>query len=150
MAPLTLHRFARSERGAELLEFALVLPVLLLVLAGLLDMGLLFKDYEVVTNAAREGARMASLPGWVESDVKSRVDSYLSAGGVQGPATTTVTDVVIADANGRTINGIKVLVSAPHTYFILGPIAQLVQSGELATATLRAAATMRSEVAAGL
>ena len=150
MASLSLRRFVRGERGAELLEFALVLPLLLLVLAGILDMGLLFKDYQVVTNAAREGARMASLPGWTETDVKARVDAYLAAGGFQGAATTTVSDVIIADANGRTINGVKVLVAAPHNYMILGPIAQLVQSAALGGTTLRAAATMRSEVAAGL
>jgi Flp pilus assembly protein TadG len=150
MAPVILRRLIRSERGAELLEFALVLPILLLVLAGILDMGFLFKDYEVVTNAAREGARMASLPGWAESDVRARVNSYLSAGGFQGTATTTVTAVRMADANGRSINGIQVLISAPHSYLILGPIAKLIQSEDLATTTLRAAATMRTEVAAGL
>jgi Flp pilus assembly protein TadG len=153
MAPLSLRpalrRRVRSERGTELLEFALVLPILLVVLAGILDMGFLFKDYEVITNAAREGARMASLPGWVENDVKTRVNNYLSAGGFQGTATTTVSQVVIADGNGRSINGVQVLVAAPHSYLILGPIAQLVQ-GTVSTTTLRAAATMRTEIAAGL
>ena len=150
MVPVTLRRLLRSERGAELLEFALVLPILLLVLAGILDMGFLFKDYEVVTNAAREGARMASLPGWLESDVTARVNSYLTAGGFQGIATTTVSSVVIADGNGRTIHGVKVLVEAPHTYLILGPIVQLIQTTAIPMTTLRAAATMRTEVAAGL
>ena len=150
MVPVALRRRLRSERGAELLEFALVLPLLLLVLAGILDMGFLFKDYEVVTNAAREGARMASLPGWLESDVKTRVNSYLTAGGFQGVANTTVSSVVIADGNGRTIRGVKVLVEAPHTYLILGPIVQLIQTTAVPMTTLRAAATMRAEVAAGL
>jgi Flp pilus assembly protein TadG len=150
MAALSLHRFVRSERGAELLEFALAMPLLLLVLAGIIDMGFLFKDYEVVTNAAREGARMASLPGWTETDVQARVAAYLIAGGYQGTATTTVTAVVITDVSGRSINGMKVKVDAPHSYLILGPIAELVQGAQLATTTLHAASTMRSEVAAGL
>jgi Flp pilus assembly protein TadG len=142
----------KSERGAELLEFALVLPVLLLILGGILDMGFLFKDYEVLTNAAREGARMAALPGWVASDVQSRIDSYLSAGGFQGTTTTTIDQVtLITDpTSGRSINGVKVTVSGSHTYLILGPLLQLVQGGAALNTTLRAAATMRVEMAAGL
>lgn len=142
----------RSERGAELLEFALVFPILLLVLAGILDMGFLFKDFEVVTNAAREGARMASLPGWVEADVVNRVNSYLAAGGLQGAATTTVENVVIVTnaATGRSITGIKVTVSYPHTFMILGPISQLLQRTAVPNTTLKAVATMRTEMAAGL
>jgi Flp pilus assembly protein TadG len=150
MAALSLRRFLRAEAGAELLEFALAMPILLVVLAAIVDMGFLFRDYEVVTNAAREGARMASLPGWTESDVRARVNRYLAAGGFQGTATTTVSDVVIADANGRSIGGVKVVVDAPHDYWILGPIVKLVQSADLPMTTLRGASTMRSEVAAGL
>ena len=47
-----------SERGAELVEFALVLPLLLLLVLGIVDFGFLFQRFEVVTNAAREGARL--------------------------------------------------------------------------------------------
>ena len=91
MAAIALRRFLRGDRAAELLEFALALPILLLVLGGILDMGFLFKDYEVITNAAREGARMAALPGWDETDVRARIAAYLAAGGFQGTATTTIT-----------------------------------------------------------
>jgi Flp pilus assembly protein TadG len=145
------HRL-RSERGAELLEFALVLPLVLLVLAGIIDMGFLFKDFEVLTNAAREGARMAALPGWTESDVVERVNSYLTAGGYQTSATTTVQPVtlVTSSASGRSIDGIKVTVTSPHSYLILGPIVQLVQGSAVPNTTLRAVATMRVEMAAGL
>jgi Flp pilus assembly protein TadG len=139
-----------SERGAELLEFALVLPILLFVLAGVLDMGFLFKNYEVVTNAAREGARMASLPGWVETDVVARVNSYLAAGGLEPTATTVVDNVTLATGGGRSINGIRVTVAYPHNFMILGPIAQLVQGTSIGGTTLRAVTTMRVEMAAGL
>ena len=46
----------RGERGAALVEFALALPMLLVVLAGIVDFGFVFQRYEVITNAAREGA----------------------------------------------------------------------------------------------
>ena len=66
MAALTRRRARWSdESGAELIEFALSLPILLLlVVLGIIDFGLLFRRYEVVTNAAREGARVAILPGY--------------------------------------------------------------------------------------
>ena len=53
----------REERGAALVEFALALPLLLVVIAGIVDFGFTFQRYEVVTNAAREGARMAQPAG---------------------------------------------------------------------------------------
>lgn len=50
-----------SPRGLAAVEFALVLPVLLLVLFGIINFGALMYDQAVVTNAAREGARWASI-----------------------------------------------------------------------------------------
>lgn len=50
----------RSERGANLVEFAIILPVLALLLMGVVDMAYAFHDYVIITNAAREGARVAS------------------------------------------------------------------------------------------
>ena len=63
----------RSEDGAQLVEFALVLPLLLLVMLGIAEFGFMFQRYEVVTNAAREGARLAVLPGYTDADVQARV-----------------------------------------------------------------------------
>ena len=68
----------RSEDGAQLVEFALVLPLLLLVVLGIAEFGFMFQRYEVVTNAAREGARLAVLPGYTDADVQARVAAYLS------------------------------------------------------------------------
>ena len=74
-------RRLRSERGAELVEFALILPLLLFIILGLVDFGFMFQRFEVVTNAAREGARIAVLPGYVTADVRpgSRTTSPLEA-----------------------------------------------------------------------
>ncbi len=64
MVPITARvRLFRTDRGAALVEFALVLPLLLVIIGGIVDFGFLFQRYEVVTNAAREGARLAVLPG---------------------------------------------------------------------------------------
>ncbi|PYR71259.1 MAG: hypothetical protein DMF88_00460 [Acidobacteria bacterium] len=57
---LALHR---DERGAALVEMALTLPLMLLVSAGIFEFGRAYQTWQVLTNAAREGARIAVLPG---------------------------------------------------------------------------------------
>ena len=54
------HRDRNRERGANLVEFALVLFVLALLMMGVVDFGRAFYSYITITNAAREGARRAS------------------------------------------------------------------------------------------
>ncbi len=73
MAQLARFRRRSPATGAELIEMALVLPILLLLVAGIMDFGFLFLRFEVVTNAAREGARVAVLPGYQVSDVQARL-----------------------------------------------------------------------------
>ncbi len=57
---LRLTRARRDERGANLVEMALVLTLLLLLLAGAAAVGRAFHSYLIITNASREGARFAS------------------------------------------------------------------------------------------
>jgi Flp pilus assembly protein TadG len=53
-------RHTDKERGANLVEMALILPILLLLLAAIADFGRAFNSYIVIINAAREGARFAA------------------------------------------------------------------------------------------
>jgi Flp pilus assembly pilin Flp len=69
---------ARDQEGASLVEFALVAPVLLLVLVGILDLGRAVNAYVTVSNAAREGSHYAILhptaaPSAIASAVRARV-----------------------------------------------------------------------------
>lgn len=56
-------RRARGDRGAALVEAALITPVFALLLFGILEFGLTFRDYLTVANASRDGARAASAFG---------------------------------------------------------------------------------------
>jgi len=47
----------RKERGVELLEFALVLPFLLLLVGGTIEFGRAFYTYHILSKAVRDGAR---------------------------------------------------------------------------------------------
>ena len=55
-----LPRGGRAQRGQSLIEMALVLTLLILLFAGIADLGRAFNNYIILTNAAREGARMGS------------------------------------------------------------------------------------------
>jgi Flp pilus assembly protein TadG len=69
---MMLPRAVTSTEGVALVEFALVVPVLLLLLAGILDTGRAVNAYVTISNASREGARYASLnPTAAPSAIKS-------------------------------------------------------------------------------
>ena len=55
-----------GQRGASAVEFAIVLPVLLLLLFGTIEFGVLFFNKAVITNASREGARRGVV-WWTDS-----------------------------------------------------------------------------------
>src|SRR5690606_27133869 len=51
------------QRGATLVEMALVLPILLAIIVAITEVGIYFKDYLTVTYASREGVRVAAFAG---------------------------------------------------------------------------------------
>ena len=71
MASLTRRTRWSAEDGAALIEFAVTLPLMLLVLLGTIDFGMLSRAIGP-DHAAREGARIAVLPGYGDDDVAER------------------------------------------------------------------------------
>ncbi len=137
------------ERGSVLVEFALVVPILLVIFAGIVDFGLMMQRREVLTNAAREGARIAVLPGYGTADVQARVNAYLNDGiaaGTSANAATTVSQVSIVTGVGPNIQALQVDVALTSQYSILGPMMSLIGGSNFGTITLRARSTMRREV----
>ena len=57
-------RSRRSERAASMVEFALVVPVFLLLVMGTIDFGSTFNDYNSVRQGVREGARQVVVADW--------------------------------------------------------------------------------------
>lgn len=144
-------RVWHSERGAELVEFAMVMPVLIVIFAGIVDFGLMLQRSEVITNAAREGARLRVLPGYQNEDAIARVNAYLNEGlsaGASANATTTVIPTTIAVATGPPIQSMQVVVTYTTSYAILGPVMSLIGGSDFGEITLTSRATMRSEVPA--
>jgi Flp pilus assembly protein TadG len=143
-----IRRARRSERGAELVEFAFVLPLLLLVCIGIIDFGFLFRDYEVLTNAAREGARLQSLADDYDvDDVRARVDAYADSGGLDPALVDAEVNEVDIPVGAATAKGYEVVVTYPHEFLFLGPIASFF-GGAFGTVDLSATSTMRREIQA--
>jgi Flp pilus assembly protein TadG len=136
----------RSERGSELIEFAIVAPILILLLAGIFDFGMMFRTFEAVTNAAREGARVGVLPGYQPVDVQARVDAYLLASGLRDPYTVNVVNVPVATGAG-TFTARAVTVNYTYQFAVLGVIGSMF-GGNFTTIPLQAVSVMRTETQA--
>ena len=66
-----------SQRGSVVIEFALVLPLLLILFAGITEFGIAYYNKQVITNASREGARFG-IYVWTETgEVESIVRNYI-------------------------------------------------------------------------
>ena len=141
-----------GERGAALLEMAFTLPLLLLVCVGILEFGRAYQTWQVLTNAAREGARLAVLPGMDDTSVRSRVREYMTIG--QLPKANDIVVTIDIDRNrtvsiggANTASASNVTVNYPFDFVVLDPIARLAAGGKGLPSTLNmvATATMRNE-----
>ena len=142
----------RGERGAALLEVALTLPLLLLVSVSIFEFGRAYQTWQVLTNAAREGARIAVLPGSDTGVVETRVRRYMESGQLQRHADAAV-DVDLnstIDIGGTNASASIVTVVYPFDFIVLNPVARLVSGGSGvgdAPIAMTARTTMRNESA---
>ena len=80
------------------MEFAVVAPLFFLLVFGMIEFGRMVMVQQVITNASREGARVAVLDGAETSDVLLAVDTYTTAASVEGA------EVRILGPNGETLD----------------------------------------------
>ena len=131
---------AKAERGASAVEFAIIFPVLFLVIAGIVDFGRFFFTSIQVTNAAREGARMAVvMPGPSPNPVPSITARALAA--AAGVPSVTVSPIVTCNA-GSTANA-SVSVQAPFNWIIMGPAIRMVGGSWASNGTVSSTGVMR-------
>lgn len=73
----------RNNRGQALVEFALLLPLVMLILIGIVEFGRAWQAKQTLTDVAREGARIAAIanPSYTQDTVRARVDSLMKAAG---------------------------------------------------------------------
>jgi Flp pilus assembly protein TadG len=131
---------------------AMVTPVLLLVLGGIVDFGFLFRGWEVVTNAAREGARVGVLPSYscdpaTPDDVESRVEQYMAASGFTDTSDYEV-DIDMQDVTttAGTFNACVVVVTLTQDLPSLSVFGAFF-GGSFGSVPVAASAVMRTEIA---
>lgn len=93
----------RTGRGAAAVEFALVLPLLLMLVFGIVDFGRLFFAQVSVTQAAREGARLAALApalGYSNGTIQTRTAAAATGLGLTASAVT-VTSCAAGDTQTK-------------------------------------------------
>ena len=86
------------DRGAAAVKMALVMPLLILMVMGIIDFGRIFNGEIQLSQAAREGARVAAL-GFTEANVIARTTAALNNPALQGG--TAGVSVAVVDANGN-------------------------------------------------
>ena len=147
------HLHMGGRRGQSLVEFALVVPILLLMLVGIIEFGRAWNVSQTVTYAARQGSRVAAVLNATGSDPVVARDSVVAV----------VTNVLASNNINTTgcppgcvdsINGliggqgtpVTVWVGVPYQFMIMGPVMALnSESFPNGTITLRSTAVMRNE-----
>jgi Flp pilus assembly protein TadG len=142
------HVGKRGERGQALVETALILPVLLMLVLGILEFGRAWNTKQVITDAAREGARLAVVynPDVDQADVEAAIATALSRSGIPGTAVEIDFDRDPESSGGKwrkTDDLQTVYVGVQYRFGFFGPLLKAISGSE--TITLATVVTMRNE-----
>jgi Flp pilus assembly protein TadG len=96
-------RLIKSQRGQSLVEFALILPLFIVVLFGIMEFGRLWEMTNLITSASREGARVAAISGTSQSQAINAAQNVLSAANIN--------DATISVSGPNSSNEVSVTVS---------------------------------------
>lgn len=123
----------RSEKGAAAVEFALLLPLLMMILFGIIEFGIALHQQSILTNASREGARLGivqSIPAITTGQINATIDNYLTGAGIT-PGNVSRTIV----AGGVTGSPVKVTLTLPYTFYVLPGLTSMTPQLNLTAAT---------------
>ncbi|MEA3385794.1 MAG: TadE/TadG family type IV pilus assembly protein [Thermodesulfobacteriota bacterium] len=115
----------KNQKGAAAIEFAIVLPVLVLLLVGIMEFSILLYDQAVITNASREGARAGIVfdePPISDAEIEAVVNNYcaghmITFGAVSG--VTTSVSLAGSGPSGGPVSGDPMTVSVNYHYDFL-------------------------------
>jgi len=110
------------QEGVSVVELALTLPIIVVLLFGLLEFGLVVYSKGVISNASREGARFGvvyTTPRKTEAEIQTKVQEYLQKGGFANPALPTV-----VGAGGPSGAPLSVNVTYIYTFQVLPSFVQ--------------------------
>lgn len=125
---MNLKRQIRSEQGQTMTEFALILPILLVLVFGIVQFGIIFNNYVTLTDAARTASRKGAVSRGA-ADPKGTCESagYAAGVGLNNPGT----DFVLScDSSWQPAADVTVTATYPWNVSLLGWV---VASGQLNT-----------------
>jgi Flp pilus assembly protein TadG len=137
-------KLRKNQRGAALIETAFTIPIILLISVSIFEFGRAYQTWQVLTNAAREGARIAILTDKTDADVQAVVKGYMTSGGLPiGSAVVNVDRNVAMGSNTAS----RITVNYPFQFIVLNPVVRLVTptSTTGAPLTMQSVALMRNE-----
>ena len=156
MARCFRRKMGANERGAEAVEFALVVPIFLLLVFGVIDFGYMINRDTMVNNASREGAREGALNP-IEADIKCKVRQELAtvepvSGVCTPPSPSKITVTVTCRKPDNTncsgtfptdaTSGGTVIVKVDYTHSWITPVGSTIHPGGI---TLSKTTEMRIE-----
>lgn len=125
----------KNKKGQSIVEFALLVPLLLLILIAVIEFGILFNAYLVLNTAARDGVRMASVGG-TDTQVTTQVQN--DAVGIDLAALT----ITISPSSGSRSRGDDVTVTLNYQHTVITPMLNVIIGNQI---PLQVAVTMRTE-----
>jgi len=137
----------RNQRGAALIETAITIPMVLLVSVAIFEFGRAYQTWQVLTNAAREGARVSILIDQPDSAVTSAVRNYMTTGRLPNAGSAPiVVERGVPFGPGTTAS--RITINYPFNFMVLNTVARLVVASSnlgQGTLTMSAVALMRNE-----
>jgi Flp pilus assembly protein TadG len=136
----------QRQKGAEIVEFALVLPLLLLILFGIMEFGIVFFDKAIITNASREGARagvVSRSPVLSNDDITTIVNNY--SVGLVSFSSSVASPVVTVTTTIAAEQFLTVKVEYSYTFLVLGNLMSLFIPSFSNPIVLSASTVMRYE-----
>jgi Flp pilus assembly protein TadG len=130
----------KDQKGASAVEFAIVLPVLLMILFGIIEFSVAFFDKAMITNASREGARAGIVlrnPPLTDVEITDIVNNYLS-GSLINFSGTTIPDIIVTPQDTSTLttgDPLTVMVSYPFNFYVLPGFVAALMDGLTLNAT---------------
>lgn len=130
-----IKKLVKNKQGQALVELALVLPILLMLLMGMIQFGRIFHAYLLITNAAREGAR-TGIVGLDDTAIRTKVKD------VSASLTLTDSQITIEPVQSSRVRGVPLTVQVNYSVDLIVPLLDTVMPNPY---PLTAVTTMRVE-----
>jgi len=124
-----------NQKGQSLVEFAIILPVVLIILIGMLEFGLILNAYLSINNCSREGARLGVVGG-SDNEIENLIKS------ISPNLNTDKLSVSINPSQAYRKRGESLTVTVEYSYDVITPIISIIINEEI---NLKIQTTMRIE-----